>query len=962
MENDSTSEIQAARAASLSRAAESLAKAAVKLSEAARAMSLVAGALSKGSLAKKYVISGSEGQSIPSDQTDRTSSGGLKEDDGAGLAQPYRLLLDDEADILLFLCSLLYDRPKIVCYMTCGTYLLKLYKSLIDSVTETSVIIPESRTKTAIDFCFDKFLKEKRSIALFSEMDIPTNPAKEVSEYTVIHVGWPISKRQYVTQRRVHHTSTNILLAFSGDKELYYSGSEIVSQTVAWPNDTVGFRASVDILRPLFEERLSEISFEAKEEAYLDWIQLHSQQGQRSVSSWKPSELVRRANRFILGPLAYKSPRSLMRKSTLEMPLADLLPEVPTEFVTQYGLQPAVDEGLLRVEADAELNDAGGGAYSANDLSAEDTRNYKGSYATSSFLPHRIKPEGHYGEEPQLVSPPSETIGIGEYLTSGYEDQTGTRSTSPETSKLPVLLNSWATSEVNPPYHLLVDTEADVLLFTCAMMNKKQRIVCYMPCGPVSLKTYKILIEGVADIPVHIVESSKKDRIYESLFQDDSLVLLVPESLSPKIKIEGENSWVIHVGWPVNEKQYTAQRMNHQAQNNIIVACSEDYSLYPSGEIILDMAQPWPNDGASFRASVTILRPLYDVMLSEIPLEMKAQVYQDWIQFHSIHGPRLVEAWTPITIVERANDYLLEVLQWGKEHDGGLPLPEVSTGFVAQNGLEAAAQEGILVVEEDSDSDEMMLTPAMRPGSAPPQVEFQDTPGFTYFALDEGFEKVKVHYARIRDCITKRVVLYPGALDDSEAIERAVSQFCAHSSPVILLLASNTKNLPSSLSQSSVDCCIYWGFTVPVKQAKKNKSAINCTTTILVIMTSQEEKMNLQNIPNHPSASMILDRTENSVLATARNRTKSALISNKGVVGSLYGSRLYVLGFSTRKKGPEETARQLNQYAARYLLYGEPEDGSEVFPPVAGRPIAPKKMVEKHGLQEAVDAGLLRIK
>ncbi|ELU39565.1 hypothetical protein AG1IA_06400 [Rhizoctonia solani AG-1 IA] len=882
MENESTSEIQAARAASLSRAAESLAKAAVKLSEAARAMSLVAGALSKGSLAKKNVISGSESQSIPSDQTDRTSSGGLKEDDGAGLAQPYR-------------------------------------------VTETSVIIPESRTKTAIDFCFDKFLKEKRSIALFSEMDIPTNPAKEVSEYTVIHVGWPISKAD-VAQRRVHHASTNILLAFSGDKELHCSGSEIVSQTVSWPNDTVGFRASVDILRPLFEERLSEISFEAKEEAYL------------------PSELVRRANLFVLGSLAYKSPRSLMRKSTLEMPLADLLPEVPIEFVAQYGLQPAVDEGLLRVEADAELNDADGGGYSANDLSAiheiiKDLMLLPRFCRIESNLKDIMAKNRSLFRRHQTMPSICTIYAMLTLLDLGYEDQTGTRSTSPETSKLPALSNSWATSEVDPPYHLLVDTEADVLLFTCALMNKKQRIVCYMPCGPVSRAKF-LKIEGVADIPVHIVESSKKDRIYESLLQDDGLVLLVPESLSPKIKVEGENSWLIHVGWPVNEKQYTAQRMNHQAQNNIIVACSEDYSLYPSGEIILDMAQPWPNDGASFRASITILRPLYDAMLSEIPLEIKAQVYQDWIQFHSIHGPRLVEAWTPITIVERANDYLLEVLQWGKEHDGGLPLPEVSTGFVAQNGLEAAAQEGILVVEEDSDSDEMMLTPAMRPGSAPPQVEFQDTPGFTYFALDEGFE---FH------SITKRVVLCPGALDDSEAIERAVSQFCAHSSPVILLLASNTKNLPSSLSQSLVDCCIYWGFTVPVKQAKKNKSAINCTTTILVIMTSQEEKMNLQNIPNHPSASMILDRTENSILATARNRTKSALISNKGVVGSLYGVS-------------EETARQLNQYAARYLLYGEPEDGSEVFPPVAGRPIAPKKMVEKHGLQEAVDAGLLRIK
>jgi hypothetical protein len=72
-----------------------------------------------------------------------------------------------------------------------------------------------------------------------------------------------------VAQRRAHHASTNILLAYSGDKELYPSGPEIMSQTVDWPGDTGGFRASADILRPLFEERLSELSFETKEEAYL---------------------------------------------------------------------------------------------------------------------------------------------------------------------------------------------------------------------------------------------------------------------------------------------------------------------------------------------------------------------------------------------------------------------------------------------------------------------------------------------------------------------------------------------------------------------------------------------------------------------------------------------------------------------------------------------------------------------
>jgi hypothetical protein len=61
----------------------------------------------------------------------------------------------------------------------------------------------------------------------------------------------------------------------------------------------------------------------------------------------------------------------LTQQSTLKAPSLDLLPEVPTEFVTQHGLQPAVDEGLLRVEPDVEV-DAGhaDGSYSANGLSA----------------------------------------------------------------------------------------------------------------------------------------------------------------------------------------------------------------------------------------------------------------------------------------------------------------------------------------------------------------------------------------------------------------------------------------------------------------------------------------------------------------------------------------------------------------------------------------------------------------
>ncbi|CAE6449647.1 unnamed protein product [Rhizoctonia solani] len=363
------------RAASLSNAAECLARAATKLSEAAQAMSLAAEALSRGSLANTSKIGTSMG-SLQRDRADSWSSVGVAQDEeSVGLPQSYRLLLDDGTNILHVLCSLLYERPKAVCYITCGASTLKFYKTLIDSVTEANAIIPEPHSQAAVDLCFERFFKDEKSILLFSETDIPSRPAKNISEYTVVHVGWPVDKCRYVAQRRVHRVSSDIILAYSGDEEIYLSGPAIICQTIAWLGYTEGFRASTDILRPLFEEILSELSLESKEEAYMDWIQLHALRGPRFVSSWSPNDLLRRANHFLLGSFAYKSPRSFAERSSHQVPPSNLLPEVSLEFVTQFGLQPAVEEGLLRVELEVEVDgNHDSDPRSVDQLSAEDTR------------------------------------------------------------------------------------------------------------------------------------------------------------------------------------------------------------------------------------------------------------------------------------------------------------------------------------------------------------------------------------------------------------------------------------------------------------------------------------------------------------------------------------------------------------------------------------------------------------
>ncbi|CAE7233833.1 unnamed protein product [Rhizoctonia solani] len=952
------------RTASLSRAAESLAKAATKLSEAARAMSLVAEALSKGSAAKISGIDGSGGKDIPSDGADTKPAGEVAppEDIGAGLPQPYRLLLDNEADVLLMLCSLVYDLPKVVCYFACGTDSLKLNKNLIDGVTQANTMMADLSNGVTTDQCYDKFLKERRSILLLSEMDIPSVLAGKVSDYTLIHVGWPADKRQYVKQRRVHHASTNILLAYSGDKDLYPSGSAIMSQTEAWPGDSGGFRASVEILRPLFEESLSEVPFEMKEEAYLDWIHSHSQQGARFISSWTPSALVSRANKFILGPLAYRNPRSFTQESSPQTPLADLLPEVSLEFVTQHGLQPAVDEGLLRVETEAEVDDShiqGLGSNSAHQWSAEDTR------ARTPTRGQRLVGE----ERPTTVAD-----------TENRPDAHSVDTKTPES-----VGNHYQT---NPPYRLLVDSEVDVLLFVCALIDKRQKVICYMPCGNVPLKAYKMMIESIAESPVHILWTGFGGDGYTDFLESNASVLLVPESLSPELEME-EDAWVIHVGWPASGEQYTTQRKAHGAHNNILVACSRDQSLYPSSGSIVNRTQPWPQDGPSFRASVSILRPLYEIILSEISLEMKTQVYLDWIEMHGIDGSRHVETWDSSMLVRRANEYLLDVWQWNGEHLGGadIPLPEVSREFVAENSLQSAVLEGLLRVEDDHlDYPPPPSSPLPRSDSVPVHTEFQHTAGKTYFVIDEEFDAIPLicfltqkynkvicflegqsalrSHQQLFVKIAGRSVIAPAIINNDQAINEAVTQFLYATIPTALLLAYSISNLPIALMEGYVDCCIYFGFSVPLNHVKRHSSLINCATTIIIMGKEPRSitEQSTNDIRKHPSAAIPLDLTESSKLTPMRHKTRDVLASDKRIVRALYTNHLYSLASSARTPVRVESAvRRVNQYAARVLLHGDPTDGSEIFPPVAKRPTIHKRIVDKLGLASAVDADLLTI-
>ncbi|KAJ1300103.1 hypothetical protein OPQ81_002585 [Rhizoctonia solani] len=257
-------------------------------------------------------------------------------------------------------------------------------------------------------------------------------------------------------------------------------------------------------------------------------------------------------------------------------------------------------------------------------------------------------------------------------------------------------------------YRILVDHEADVLLFVCGLIQNRRKVICYMNCSIPTFHMYKRFINDVTTTDVYTITKITNAEITEvgrKFLEADRSILLLPETTTPSIEIDEIDSWVVHVGWPSDEQRYEEQRLIHQAQNSIIVACSEDEEMYPAGAAIMWQSQPWPGDVDSFRVSVALLRPIFEQKLSLLPAEMKAKVYPDWIGCHGPRGHRHVKAWDAATLVQRANSFLLDVLKYkapgSKEHDldTQASLPEVSEGFMVHNGLQIAAQQGLLRVK-----------------------------------------------------------------------------------------------------------------------------------------------------------------------------------------------------------------------------------------------------------------------
>ncbi|CEL63384.1 hypothetical protein RSOLAG1IB_10720 [Rhizoctonia solani AG-1 IB] len=587
------------------------------------------------------------------------------------------------------------------------------------------------------------------------------------------------------------------------------------------------------------------------------------------------------------------------------------------------------------------------------------------------------------------------------------------------------------TIDPKQPYRILVNDEFEVLLTVCALIGKDQRVICYMPCGTPPLSFYKPLIENVTGASAYFPErmsAGRRDAAYKRTLEAGNAVALVSSTLLPDIVIEGDDSWVIHIGWPSSYDKYISQFKKHKAKNNVIVACSGDIGLYPSHTSLMTRTQSWPKYGDSLIASTNGLRQEFENALAKISDEIKEK---DWIQTHGVYGPRYVKSWDSTVLVERANRYLVHALQYRHKYliSGILEarfLPEVSWGFVTQNSLEQAALAGVLQVKhQDSglnhisslahsdvrSSSTRTSTPTAVPSvpassaqkttsekvkaqgknsrnETPAQAGFKLTNGHTYFPIEEEFDAIPLicfiagkydkvvcflegqgslrHYQKLFGKIlqSKSQIIAPEVTSSDQANNDAALRFVNSSSSAILLLTYSTTNLPPALRENRVGYCVYWGFHLPLKQAKKHRDQLSCSSTAMIITQSQQNELKRQaaDITEHPSARTLLDLGPQSLLWPMRNTTVSVLMTEEATVKNLYVNRIYGLGAVSRaERSAEEVLRMANQFSARVLLRGDLSDGSDYFPPIAGRLSLPRTVVDRFHLQPAVTVGLATI-
>ncbi|KDN40326.1 hypothetical protein RSAG8_08236, partial [Rhizoctonia solani AG-8 WAC10335] len=210
-------------------------------------------------------------------------------------------------------------------------------------------------------------------------------------------------------------------------------------------------------------------------------------------------------------------------------------------------------------------------------------------------------------------------------------------------------------------------------------------------------------------------------------------------------------------------------------------------------------------------------------------------------------------------------------------------------------------------------------------------------------------------YRPILKAVTCRTVIRPA--NTKKSMKQQIPIFLHSDSGVLLLGGDHAP--PAPLKDALVDGMICYGFTSS-DQFHTQINLLRATRTFLLLTKAEASLLtdgfvSKHGLEPHPESAQLTAYGPNSPLLPYRGKTKAVLSK----IPPQYLKSAYLGKLSLTSKSKAETARRANEFAAKVLLRGNPEDGSKLYPPIGPRLRLTMQEVSKRALDKAVGQGLV---
>ncbi|KAG9118475.1 hypothetical protein FRC07_007004 [Ceratobasidium sp. 392] len=570
----------------------------------------------------------------------------------------------------------------------------------IENVTRTTTYAVNKSSTSHLNSVATKFFQQENAILLLPETISLGRQGGTSADLCVIHVNWPSDEARYKKQLDLHRAPINILVACSGDSDMYPCGANILLETVSWPTEENPFRAT-DGTQLSFDEKLLEIPVSKKEHIYLDWITSHGPCGTRYVKAWDATTLVHRANLYLLDVLRYKGSEPTSADDGLQVSL----PRVSPGFVAHNKLESAVDDGVLHVQlAPGSINTLSAPKdevlpYGAVSLNENANSQPVKSIPTSSVQDHAPVHESTSSITNDNADTVSEPISANFPTDLTKDDRPASVDAAPVGEFVFIPQHSY----------IAIEEEFDAIPLICFLANAHSKLVCFLD-DESALTHYRTLLGQIVSHAIYYPAIAKEPSAVEDAASNfmaqpvpSILLLSITTKKLPLALKNLPSGGIVHWGQHLPFRQASPATRHHRQ-----ISCSYTY-------IITTMTQRngrlenGPIEFESHPNSEMLLSQNGNSMLAYMRNKTKSVLASNEKLVQSMYRSRAYWlARTPRRVMsaekvaQNVNIYAARILLRGSIEDGNKTVkpiggrPSVGAKFISKFELEPAVELGLL--------------------------------------------------------------------------------------------------------------------------------------------------------------------------------------------------------------------------------------------------------------------------